>query len=351
MRNSYKKLASFAAPLIARTGIHRMFANQDSGLGSILMFHRVIPKQDSLRVHNHHSLEISPEHLEEIIHFFKDRDYHFASIQDLPNLVSAETKQKKVVVFTFDDGYLDNYKYAYPIFKKHGIPFTIYITTNFIERKTIFWWYLFEQMLLEHDRLTFQHDGRMYDLNCASPSQKEVAFEVLRNMVIHQLSPLQLEQQLKSMLGAYYPSCDNLQVEPLTWDQIRILHADHLVTIGAHTCNHYSLTMLSEAELYHEIIDSKERLETELGAEIQHFAYPFGKRHEANGREYRFVKKHQFVTAVTTNMGCIYPKKEELLKLNRININAHTTTDLLTLQVSGFLPKLIRLRDEFRTYA
>ena len=39
----------------------------------------------------------------------------------------------KLAVVTFDDGYEDNYKYAFPILKKFGIKATVFVTTGFIE--------------------------------------------------------------------------------------------------------------------------------------------------------------------------------------------------------------------------
>ena len=34
---------------------------------------------------------------------------------------------RKFVCFTFDDGYRDNLEHAYPILKRHGVPFALYM--------------------------------------------------------------------------------------------------------------------------------------------------------------------------------------------------------------------------------
>ena len=39
----------------------------------------------------------------------------------------------RAVVLTFDDGYLDNYVYAYPILKKHGYKGTVFVSTDFVD--------------------------------------------------------------------------------------------------------------------------------------------------------------------------------------------------------------------------
>ncbi len=41
----------------------------------------------------------------------------------------------KAVAITFDDGFRDNYLNAYPILAEYGIPFTVFVTTSFIDGK------------------------------------------------------------------------------------------------------------------------------------------------------------------------------------------------------------------------
>lgn len=57
------------------------------------------------------------------IHFDQYIDYIFNEAK-LP---------KNPVILTFDDGYLDNYIFAYPIMKKYGMVGTVYINSDFID--------------------------------------------------------------------------------------------------------------------------------------------------------------------------------------------------------------------------
>ncbi len=104
-----KILTQRLSPLLSSSRIYLLTRPFYSGLGSILMFHRVIPPDTTDRLHNHLSLEISPDHLERIVLFFKKRNYHFIKLDDLADwLTENRTTGRKFVIFTFDDGYKDN---------------------------------------------------------------------------------------------------------------------------------------------------------------------------------------------------------------------------------------------------
>jgi peptidoglycan/xylan/chitin deacetylase (PgdA/CDA1 family) len=59
----------------------------------------------------------------------------------------------------------------------------------------------------------------------------------------------------------------------MTWEQVRALKkAGH--TIGAHTLSHPNVAQVSQDEARSEIAGSKQRLEAEIGAPVDHFSYP-----------------------------------------------------------------------------
>jgi peptidoglycan/xylan/chitin deacetylase (PgdA/CDA1 family) len=97
-----------------------------------------------------------------------------------------------------------------------------------------------------------------------------------------------------------------------------------LVTIGAHTKNHFSLAKLTQNELIDEIVDSKAIIESRLGISVKHFCYPFGGKKEAGVREFKLIKDLGFDTAVTTRFGNIFPEhSEHLTSLPRVMLTNH----------------------------
>lgn len=344
--NAYlkKKVISKVAPVITTAGLHHLFTRFFGGIGHVLMFHRITPQSKQKRVHNHLSLEITPEHLERIINFFIKQNYVFLSLDQLyEGFISGKFPEKKFVVATFDDGYKDNLEIAYPIFKKYGIPFAVYITTGIPNKTAILWWYILENMILQTNTVEFSWNEKNYVYTCRTSAEKEKAFELIQSF-IHDNFALDNHLQL---FGAIFKGFQtdltmNSGLLGLNWDEIRLLNQDPLVTIGAHTVNHFNLSKLPEKALKSEILESKIELEKELGQPIMHFAYPFGKSHHASSREFECAMDIGFKTATSTNMGNIFQEYDQMLfSLPRININRVTNEHVLKLQSSGLLPLIV----------
>ena len=58
-----KRIISKIAGPITNLGLHHLAETFYGGIGQILMFHRILPESQKTRIHNHLSLEITPEHL------------------------------------------------------------------------------------------------------------------------------------------------------------------------------------------------------------------------------------------------------------------------------------------------
>jgi peptidoglycan/xylan/chitin deacetylase (PgdA/CDA1 family) len=306
------------------------------GNGYILMLHRVCPPVSRTRLEDNAGMEMTPDKLEAVIRFFRNRDYEFISLDQLAERLSNRKNKRKFVVFTFDDGYADNYLHAYPVFKKHQVPFTIYITTSFPDREAILWWYLLEDLLLEKDSIVIKTDTGEQEFKCSSREEKEKTFRDLRAIIMN-ASPNHYRETVTGIFAPYGIDMYRETAElTLSWDQVARLSRDPLVTIGAHTVNHYTLSKLSPAEVKKEILESKQSLESHLGKEVQHFAYPYGGREEAGKREFDLAKECGFKTAVTTRFAAIFPAHRHHMEcLPRVFIHAGADDHFLEHVVNG----------------
>lgn len=62
----------------------------------------------------------------------------------------------------------------------------------------------------------------------------------------------------------------------VSWQQLRTMASNPLITISSHSKTHPALTKLSEQQLYKEVVESKQILETKLNRQITYFTYPYG---------------------------------------------------------------------------
>ena len=86
----------------------------------------------------------------------------------------------------------------------------------------------------------------------------------------------------------------------LTWEEVRALSTESLITIGSHTITHPFLSRMSDRDVQREIIGSKRIIEDKIGAEIQYFCYPSG---DFTLREQQHVQQAGYKAAVSVTPG------------------------------------------------
>ena len=90
----------------------------------ILMYHRVDYPQTQ------DSVFVTPPTFERQMEFLKVHRYNVISLSELVELIRQKKRiPPKTVAITFDDGFLDNIKKAYPVLKKMEFPATVFMIT------------------------------------------------------------------------------------------------------------------------------------------------------------------------------------------------------------------------------
>ena len=79
-------------------------------------------------------LTLNLHFFENHLKFFKKNGFQALFLDEYFDLLQAESKNKKYFVLTFDDGYLDNYIYVYPLLKKYAFKATIFINPEFVPK-------------------------------------------------------------------------------------------------------------------------------------------------------------------------------------------------------------------------
>ena len=271
-------------------------------LGVVLMLHRVAEHETTRLVPNE-DLKVSPAFLQKTIDKYRKAGFYFLSLDEVYDVITEKAKiDKPFVAFTLDDGYLDNYTTAYPIFKRNHVPFCIFVATDFPDKRAILWWYSIEELILSNNIILLS-DGSTYI--CQTYQQKWDTFRLLREKILR-LDQRNLHISLQKLFADYQINwLDPIQKMTMTWDNIGELGKDPLCIIGGHTVSHPAFTSLSLDEIKEEIDGGINRLKTVIEYDIHHFAYPYGSIKEDGDREYEFLKSFNFKTTFISFGGII----------------------------------------------
>lgn len=304
------------------SGAHLVLRPFLEGVGAILMLHHVRPPRPEAFQPNR-SLEVTPEFLTETVRWLRASGIDIVSLDEMHRRLTERDFARRFVCFTFDDGYRDNKEWAYPILKRHDAPFAIYVASSFPDRAGKLWWLTLEEAIARNARITASFDGVEESHACATDEDKDAAF----NSIYWRLRQFPDEAAIHAFiddLAARYridmaPIADRLC---MTWDEIREIAADPLVTIGAHTVNHTMLAKATDAEVRDELSRSRAKIAAEISRPVDHFAYPYGGHDLAQPREFEIARDLGYKTAVTTRPGVLFPEHDaHMTALPRLSLN------------------------------
>lgn len=305
------------------SGAHVVLRPLFGGRGAILMLHHVRPAERR-RFAPNRLLEITPDYLERVIQRLRARRFDIVSMDEVERRLLSGEKGRPFVAFTFDDGYRDNAEFAYPILKRHEIPFTVYIPTSFPDHRGELWWLVLEQTIRSQRAVAALIDGRIVHFDCSTNAAKSEAFaEIywwLRSRPEEELRAF--VRDLSARHGIDFR--DICKRFCMSWRELDELAHDPLVTIGAHTVNHTILSKTTPEAARNEVVQSKRVLEAQFAKPVRHFAYPIGDRSSAGPREFELVREAGFSTGVTTRPGLLFRAHgSHLTALPRLSLNGH----------------------------
>lgn len=304
------------------SGLARMLRPFVGGIGSIFSLHHVRPARPE-QFQPNRFLEIAPEFLEAVVQRLRGDNIDLVALDEAARRLKARAFTRPFVAITLDDGYRDNKDYAYPIFKKYGVPFAVFVATSFPERRGSLWWVVLESIVAANDAIVLEMDGKESRLVCRSVAEKHDVYLTLRGFLASRASETEMLEIVRALAARYgidMPAiCASLCMD---WQEIAELAAEPLVTIGAHTVNHIALGRADEETVRAELTDARAALEAKLKRPIRHLAYPYGDAISAGPREYSIAAELGYTTALTTRPGMLFPEHgAHLTALPRIAIS------------------------------
>lgn len=290
-----KAAASFAAIIFPLGIIYRLTKRR-----YIFCYHRVVPKKYAAKFSMHEAMWISPETFSDDISWMKLN----GEIVSLDSILDfSQDNDRPLFSITFDDGWVDNYDYAFPILKEHNVTATIFLVTNAINTGEIFWVedFLYKISALNNQNsakdniiklqyICKKHDLKDYEDKLSLTELGAYYAEFLKTKIRNERNILLME--LYECLGL---DSKLLQGEILTWDQIREMKK-YGIKFGSHTHRHEILEYADNDLISEELKVSKNILEDKLGDAITLFCYPNARYRQDNsellresGYKYGFI--------------------------------------------------------------
>jgi peptidoglycan/xylan/chitin deacetylase (PgdA/CDA1 family) len=160
---------------------------------------------------------------------------------------------------SFDDGFRNIYKNAFPVLIHFNIPALFFVPTSFIE----------------------------------------APFNIVSNYCIETLK-----------VGA--------PIELVTWDDLeQMINCN--IDIGSHTKHHVNLASISNDSnrMLDEILGSKDELESRLGVKSHYFSWPFGEKKHINDTSIDYIKNAGYAACFSAIRGDIQPKETDIFYIPR----------------------------------
>ncbi len=190
--------------------------------------------------HDPGRLSVPPRRFAQQLVWLKRWGYTVVSIDEALDMVRGlRPIRAKLVVMTFDDGFRDLWTQVYPRLQQAGVPAALFVVPGHLDQECPFPW-------------------------------------------------LDLPERFE---------------RPLSWAELRQLGQDPEIVVGSHTWSHRRLSSLSVSEQEHELVRSKQVLESVLGRPVTWFAYPYGNQGSFSTDTVACVQRAGFIAACANIMG------------------------------------------------
>ncbi len=274
------------------------------------MYHRVLTQEEAVSAREEPGMYVTPETLEANIEWLKD----FGELVSLGDWIRMRQNNSALptrsIAITFDDGWQDNYRHAFPILQRHNVPAVIFAVTGYVGTQKLFWPNRLAAQLrylddAEEWPASFSWLERVSDVAPCQLTTPHALSELIHACKVYS------DEEMHNFLDISEKAlnAEVSQRSMLNWDELREMQSSGLIEIGSHTISHCRLrTGVPEFEIENEVIQSKMQLQDQLGSDINLFCYPNG---DTSKYACEQVEKH-YSAAVLTESG-----------INSPNVNSH----------------------------
>jgi peptidoglycan/xylan/chitin deacetylase (PgdA/CDA1 family)/CelD/BcsL family acetyltransferase involved in cellulose biosynthesis len=241
---------------------------------------------------------------------FLARHYRVVGLDRLLDCLESG-EPETVVAITFDDGYQDNYRNAFPILQRYGLPATIFLTTGCLDTGEMLWFERLSGALKTTEREFIDLEIHLPIRCWLRTTAERLAANDRIGGILRELPDSSRRNCLDDILRQLAPRVTGARNAMLTWDQVRLMKARG-IDFGGHTVTHPFLSRTDPQQAAWEIFECKRRIEQELQAPVPHFAYPNGREPDFNACNKELIRQAGYRAAATTIWGLNYPSTDRM---------------------------------------
>ena len=299
----------------------------------IFMLHRVLPEGEAC---------YDPEMAISTDLFASFLDWVNAQFEVVPldGITRPDPVRRRRCALTFDDGWVDNYRFAYPLLRQRNLPATIFLPVNFIGTGRHFW----------QERIWHCHQSAPADFIAAVrdicsrlpwmrtlPRNTNISLAFLRRRLLQRSS--QEAEEFAGLLERVLSTPPFPDRAFVTWDEVETMRADG-IHFGSHTLEHCLLPVCPPDHAARELHRSHEQLQERWGSPCS-LAYPWG----ANNLLIRSLARQAgYTCAVTTRSGALQ-EHDNAWALPRVAISSSVVKGL----TASFSPAKVSLQPRVRS--
>ena len=190
----------------------------------VLAYHKVSPDPHPFFEPDHPS--VFEQHMQ-----FLSRCYRVMPLMEIVERNRRGDIPHRAVAITFDDGYRDNYEYAFPILKKYGLSATIFVATGSIDTGEPLWHdRIFDSFrYTRREHVSLRHIGlRDFSLETDQLRRHSLAVVLTRAKELYGKARCKFVEEVEKTLKPNLPA--SLKHRMLTWQHIHEmgLHLAHI---------------------------------------------------------------------------------------------------------------------------
>jgi len=337
------------AQLLYRTGVLGLLAaSRLRGRVVVLMYHRVLEPDAEATAWSHPAIVVRRVTFERQMAELAAR-FRMLSLDEFETFLERGASAADAppgCLVTFDDGWIDTYRDAWPVLKAQRIPAVVFLPTQFIGADRMFWREALGRLLFDvwtHARTdpafaaratsTLQPHGLSGLLQRAPSDIRDAILQAtqgLRHQGEAEAPAILAQVQALSAEIARGATSDAF----MDWAQVREMAAAG-IAFGGHGVTHRILSTLPVPVATHEVAASRAAISTGLGGPVSSFSYPNG---GWNADVARAVGESGFRVAFSTDIGPVGPDADRLA-IRRFNVHEDATRSwpMFLARLSGVL--------------